>query len=157
MIQRSTDRILTTHTGSLPRPADLIEMIRDAARTASPWTRPRSRRASESAVAETVQKQIDAGIDIVSDGEEGKPSYATYVKDRLTGFGGERTHDDPRPGRGARLPGVHRAPHRRHADDPQRAPPATARSPGRTSRPSSATSTTSRPRSPTLKPRRASS
>ncbi|HEY7466102.1 MAG TPA: cobalamin-independent methionine synthase II family protein [Dehalococcoidia bacterium] len=87
-VQRSTDKILTTHTGSLPRPADLIEMIRkreagEAVDEAAFQARVRS------AVHETVQKQIDCGIDLVSDGEEGKPSYATYLKDRVTGFGGE--------------------------------------------------------------------
>src|SRR6266540_3096543 len=88
-MNRSTDRILTTHTGSLPRPPDLIEMIRsrengEAVEEAAFQARVRE------AVFETVQKQIDAGIDIVSDGEEGKPSYATYVKNRVTGFEGER-------------------------------------------------------------------
>jgi 5-methyltetrahydropteroyltriglutamate--homocysteine methyltransferase len=88
-MNRSTDRILTTHTGSLPRPPDLIDMIRrrengDAVDEAAFRDRVRS------AVAETVQKQVESGIDIVSDGEEGKPGYATYIKDRLTGFKGER-------------------------------------------------------------------
>ncbi|HLG12815.1 MAG TPA: epoxyalkane--coenzyme M transferase, partial [Dehalococcoidia bacterium] len=88
MVQRSTDKILTTHTGSLPRPADLIEMIRNReAGEAVDETAFRAR--VRSAVAETVQKQIDCGIDLVSDGEEGKPGYATYIKDRTTGFEGE--------------------------------------------------------------------
>ena len=86
-MKRSTSRILTSHTGSLPRPADLIEMIRDA-QAGKPVDEAAFQARVKSAVAETVQKQIDAGIDILSDGEEGKPSYATYVKDRLTGFGG---------------------------------------------------------------------
>ena len=86
-MKRSTNRILTTHTGSLPRPADLIEMIREAEAGRLPEPAAFAARV-RSAVAETVQKQIEAGIDIVSDGEEGKPGYATYVKDRLTGFDG---------------------------------------------------------------------
>src|SRR6476620_6001134 len=86
-MKRSTSRILTTHTGSLPRPADLIEMIRDA-QAGKQVDEAAFEARVKSAVAETVQKQIDAGIDSISDGEEGKPSYATYVKDRLTGFGG---------------------------------------------------------------------
>jgi 5-methyltetrahydropteroyltriglutamate--homocysteine methyltransferase len=86
---RSTDRILTTHTGSLPRPADLIEMIR-AREQGESVDEAKFQARVRSAVAETVQKQVDAGIDVVSDGEEGKPSYATYVKNRLTGFEGER-------------------------------------------------------------------
>ncbi|HWC29081.1 MAG TPA: hypothetical protein VG845_03265, partial [Dehalococcoidia bacterium] len=88
MVQRSTDKILTTHTGSLPRPADLIDMIRK--REAGEHVDEDAFQARvRSAVAETVQKQIDCGIDLVSDGEEGKPSYATYIKDRTTGFDGE--------------------------------------------------------------------
>ena len=86
-MKRSTTRILTSHTGSLPRPGDLIEMIRDA-QAGKQVDEAAFQARVKSAVAETVQKQIEAGIDIISDGEEGKPSYATYVKDRLTGFGG---------------------------------------------------------------------
>ncbi len=90
-MKRSSDRILTTHTGSLPRPDDLLTMLRqkesgeafDAASLAS---------RVQSAVAEIVRKQIDTGVDIVNDGEMGKPSYSTYVKDRLSGFeGGEKS------------------------------------------------------------------
>jgi 5-methyltetrahydropteroyltriglutamate--homocysteine methyltransferase len=88
-MNRSTDRILTTHTGSLPRPPDLIEMIR-ARENGEPVDEAAFQARVREAVFETVQKQIDAGIDIVSDGEEGKPSYATYVKNRVTGFEGER-------------------------------------------------------------------
>jgi len=80
-------RFLTTHVGSLPRPDDLIAMM---------WARedgiPVDRAAIEErvcrAVDEAVARQIQAGIDIVNDGEWGKPSYATYIKDRLNGFGG---------------------------------------------------------------------
>jgi 5-methyltetrahydropteroyltriglutamate--homocysteine methyltransferase len=89
MIQRSQDRILTTHTGSLPRPPELIDMIRrkeagEAVDDAAFQAKVRE------AVALTVRRQMEAGIDLVSDGEEGKPSYATYIKDRATGFEGER-------------------------------------------------------------------
>ena len=87
---RSTDRILTTHTGSLPRPADLIEMIR-ARQQGNYGDEAAFQARVRDAVREVVQLQKDAGIDIVSDGEEGKPSYATYVKDRLTGFEGTNT------------------------------------------------------------------
>ena len=88
MVQRSTDRILTTHTGSLPRPADLIELIRKR-EAGEPVDEAAFQARVRAAVAETVQKQVDAGIDVVNDGEEGKPGYATYIKDRVTGFGGE--------------------------------------------------------------------
>ena len=87
-MNRSTDRFLTTHTGSLPRPDDLIRAMFakeegvpvDAAALAEHVGR---------AVDGVVQKQAEAGVDIVDDGEMSKPSYATYIKDRLSGFGGE--------------------------------------------------------------------
>jgi 5-methyltetrahydropteroyltriglutamate--homocysteine methyltransferase len=80
-------RILTTHVGSLPRPQDLMEMM---------WARedgiPVDKAALEQRIREgvddAVARQVKAGVDIVNDGEWGKPSYATYIKDRLTGFGG---------------------------------------------------------------------
>src|SRR6059036_2059708 len=86
-IQRSTDRFLTTHTGSLPRPSDLIRMMyaKEEGVPVDPVALDVRIRA---AVAEVVQKQRDAGVDLVNDGEMSKPSYATYVKDRLSGFGG---------------------------------------------------------------------
>jgi 5-methyltetrahydropteroyltriglutamate--homocysteine methyltransferase len=85
---RSTDRILTTHTGSLPRPPDLIEMIRKRENGETVNEAGFQAKVRE-AVLDTVKRQVDAGIDIVSDGEEGKPGYATYIKNRVTGFGGE--------------------------------------------------------------------
>jgi 5-methyltetrahydropteroyltriglutamate--homocysteine methyltransferase len=87
-MKRSTDRILTTHTGSLPRPADLLPLISAAEKgELSDITRMHTR--VRSAVGEVVRKQIEAGVDIVNDGEASKPSYSTYVKDRLSGFHGE--------------------------------------------------------------------
>jgi 5-methyltetrahydropteroyltriglutamate--homocysteine methyltransferase len=84
---RSTDRFLTTHTGSLPRPDDLIRMMyaKEEAVPVDPIALGARVRA---AVAEVVKKQADAGVDLINDGELSKPSYATYVKDRLAGFGG---------------------------------------------------------------------
>jgi 5-methyltetrahydropteroyltriglutamate--homocysteine methyltransferase len=85
-MKTSTERILTTHTGSLPRPAGLTDRHDPAA--------------VRDAVRETVGRQLDAGLDIVNDGEVSKPSYATYVTERLSGFGGEPVparpggHDD---------------------------------------------------------------
>jgi len=87
-MKRSIDRILTTHTGSLPRPSELLPLIA-AAESGKDADLARLQTRVRSAVAEVVRKQIDAGVDIVNDGEAGKPSYATYVKDRLTGFHGE--------------------------------------------------------------------
>jgi 5-methyltetrahydropteroyltriglutamate--homocysteine methyltransferase len=81
-------RILTTHTGSLPRPADLIQMMWAKA-DGVPVDQAALADRVATAVQEVVNKQVDAGISIVNDGEMSKPSYATYVKDRLEGFGGE--------------------------------------------------------------------
>jgi len=83
-------RFLTTHVGSLPRPDDLKEMMwarEDGSPVDTAALEDRIRRA----VDEVVAKQTQAGIDIVNDGEWGKPSYATYIKDRLNGFGGTAT------------------------------------------------------------------
>ena len=86
-MKRSTDRILTTHTGSLPRPMDLAQMLetKDAGQSVDEASLSRM---SREAVAEAVRKQVEAGIDIVSDGEQGKVGYSTYPRHRLTGFGG---------------------------------------------------------------------
>ena len=87
MMQRSDERFLTTHTGSLPRPPDLIRAMfaKEEGVPVDPAALGQQIRA---AVGETVRKQVAAGVAIVNDGEMSKPSYATYVKDRLNGFGG---------------------------------------------------------------------
>jgi 5-methyltetrahydropteroyltriglutamate--homocysteine methyltransferase len=84
---RSTERFLTTHTGSLPRPDDLVRIMY-AKEEGVPVEAQTLAARVRSAVAEVVKKQADVGIDIVNDGETSKPSYATYIKDRLDGFGG---------------------------------------------------------------------
>jgi len=81
------DRFLTTHTGSLPRPDNLIRAM-FAKEEGVPIDRAALAARIGEAVAEAVKKQVAAGVDLVNDGEMSKPSYATYVKDRLTGFGG---------------------------------------------------------------------
>src|SRR5579863_1887335 len=86
-MKRSTERFLTTHTGSLPRPDDLVRMMY-AKEEGVPVDPAALAARIRSAVEEVVRKQADAGVDIVNDGEMSKPSYATYVKDRLAGFGG---------------------------------------------------------------------
>ncbi|MGH7354970.1 MAG: cobalamin-independent methionine synthase II family protein [Candidatus Rokuibacteriota bacterium] len=89
-MKRSTERILTTHTGSLPRPTDLTAMLEalDAGTAGDPAAlEARVRRA----VADVVRQQVDAGVDVVNDGEQGKVGYSTYVRHRLTGFGGQST------------------------------------------------------------------
>jgi 5-methyltetrahydropteroyltriglutamate--homocysteine methyltransferase len=86
-MSRDTERFLTTHTGSLPRPDDLVRMMY-AKEGGVPVERAALAARVRAAVAEAVEKQVAAGIDLVNDGEMSKPSYATYVKDRLDGFGG---------------------------------------------------------------------
>jgi len=86
-MQRSTERFLTTHTGSLPRPEDLVRMMY-AREEGVPVDPAALASRIRSAVEEVVRKQAGAGVDVVNDGEMSKPGYATYVKDRLAGFGG---------------------------------------------------------------------
>ena len=86
-MQRSTERFLTTHTGSLPRPEDLIRTM-FAKEEGVPVDAAALAARIRASVAEVVGKQVEAGVDVVDDGEMSKPSYATYPKDRLTGFAG---------------------------------------------------------------------
>ena len=81
-MRRSTDRILTTHVGSLIRPAALLQ---HAARQ-QPQQLPRYQEAVREATVEVVQQQVKAGLDVINDGEYGKSSWANYVLDRMTGF-----------------------------------------------------------------------
>jgi 5-methyltetrahydropteroyltriglutamate--homocysteine methyltransferase len=85
-------RFLTTHTGSLPRPDDLIQMMW-AKGDGIPVDAAALSDRIASAVQEIVDRQVAAGVSIVNDGEMSKPSYATYVKDRLHGFGGDSVQD----------------------------------------------------------------
>lgn len=83
----SHDRFLTTHVGSLPREDDLVDLM--VAQEEGEAVSPDALAARiEEAVHFVVRKQAEAGIDIINDGEQSKPSYATYIKDRLNGFGG---------------------------------------------------------------------
>lgn len=86
-MQKSVDRFLTTHTGSLPRPPELIRTMFAKEEGVAVDMAALDCQIRD-AVAEVVGKQVAAGVDIVNDGEMSKPSYATYVKDRLNGFGG---------------------------------------------------------------------
>jgi len=86
-MKRSTERFLTTHTGSLPRPEDLVRAMY-AKEEGVPVESAALAARIASAVEEVVRKQAEAGVDVVNDGEMSKPSYATYIKDRLSGFGG---------------------------------------------------------------------
>lgn len=85
---RSTDRILTTHAGSLPRPRALFDLL--LARQRGSAVDPAALTAAiESATRHAVAEQLAAGIDVGNDGEQGRESFVTYVRDRLSGFGGE--------------------------------------------------------------------
>ena len=85
---RSTDRILTTHAGSLPRPEDVVEVIWAAIEEERAPDQAELDKRLDRAVPEIVKQQRDAGIDIVSDGELSKPGFSNYVNDRFTGFEG---------------------------------------------------------------------
>jgi len=87
-MRRSTERILTTHTGSLPRPDELTKVM-FAKEEGVPVDTAALAARIKVAVADVVGRQVAAGLDVIDDGEYSKPSYATYVKDRLSGFGGE--------------------------------------------------------------------
>jgi 5-methyltetrahydropteroyltriglutamate--homocysteine methyltransferase len=84
---RSTDRIVTTHAGSLPRPDDVVEMIWGGIEGKPPDADALETRLDE-AVAEVVRRQRDSGVDLVSDGELSKPGFSNYINDRFTGFEG---------------------------------------------------------------------
>jgi 5-methyltetrahydropteroyltriglutamate--homocysteine methyltransferase len=87
-VRASVDRILTTHVGSLPRSQAVTDVLFAREQGASTGDEAASRTIHD-AVAEVVRRQVDAGIDVVSDGEMSKISYATYIKDRVTGFDGD--------------------------------------------------------------------
>ena len=87
-------KILTSHVGSLPRTQDVVDFI-FARENEQPFDQAAFDSAMTSAVDETVAKQVKAGIDSVSDGETSKISYATYVKDRYTGFSGDSPRNAP--------------------------------------------------------------
>ena len=87
-------RIKTTHVGSLPRTQDIVDFI-FAREKGQPYDRAAFDAAMTRAVLDTVGRQVAAGIDVVSDGETSKISYATYVKDRYTGFDGDSPRNAP--------------------------------------------------------------
>jgi 5-methyltetrahydropteroyltriglutamate--homocysteine methyltransferase len=87
--QQNTDRILTTHVGSLPRPKDLLDLMK-ARLAGEAYDQSAYNAQVRDAVADCVRRQAAAGIDVVSDGEQSKPGFYTYVRERLDGF-------EPRP------------------------------------------------------------
>ena len=92
----SSNRILTTHVGSLARPADLLDAMKTKLGGGASYDAKAYDDRVAAAVADVVRRQIDCGIDIVADGELSKPGFFTYVNERLSGF-------EPRPGAGPKL------------------------------------------------------
>jgi 5-methyltetrahydropteroyltriglutamate--homocysteine methyltransferase len=87
-MKRSATRILTTHTGSLPRPRDVVDLLRAREEGRCPAEAALEARV-RSAVFAAVGQQVETGLSIVNDGEQGRADYTVYVKDRLTGFEGD--------------------------------------------------------------------
>ena len=92
-MKMSQDRILTTHVGSLPRPAELRQLL-VAKDKGEPYDSAELARQTCAAVLAIVRRQAATGVDIVNDGEMSKPGYSTYVADRLSGFAG---HEPAKP------------------------------------------------------------
>jgi len=96
-MQRSTTRILTTHTGSLPRPPDVLDAMR-ARESGGALDAAAFERRITNAVAENVDREAQAGLDVVNDGEVGKPSFRGYVNQRLSGFEARQPAGDAQRG-----------------------------------------------------------
>jgi 5-methyltetrahydropteroyltriglutamate--homocysteine methyltransferase len=92
-MQHSSDRVYTTHVGSLPRPAALLDLMQAAA-DGKPADQARRAQEERRAVAEVVRRQRAAGIDVITDGEQGKTGFFAYIGERLSGY-------EPRPGSGS--------------------------------------------------------
>jgi 5-methyltetrahydropteroyltriglutamate--homocysteine methyltransferase len=92
-MKTSSERILTTHVGSLPRPDDAVALLLRKDRGEA-YDEAEFDRVMRRAVADIVKRQVEIGLDVVSDGETSKIGYATYIKDRFNGFGGDFT---PKP------------------------------------------------------------
>ena len=89
-MKKSTQRILTTHAGSLPRPLALLELMREKL-SGNSHDESAYDAAVTKAVANSIAQQVETGIDVVADGEMSKPGFFTYARQRLDGF-------EPRPG-----------------------------------------------------------
>jgi 5-methyltetrahydropteroyltriglutamate--homocysteine methyltransferase len=95
-MKSSKDRILTSHVGSLPRSENILKLL-EARESKLAYDAAEFDRSIRQAVWDIVKRQVDTGIDVVSDGETSKISYATYVHDRLTGFSEEGAPGPPKP------------------------------------------------------------
>ena len=84
-MKTSTERILTTHVGSMPRPQVVVDQL-FAQDRGEAYDKAEFDSVMQQAVREVVAKQVDAGVDVISDGEMSKISYATYIRHRFTGF-----------------------------------------------------------------------
>ena len=91
-MKQSTERILTTHVGSLPRGPAVVDLLYKK-ENGEAYDRTAFAATMAAGVTDVIEKQLAAGVDIVSDGETSKVGYATYIKDRLSGFAGHY----PRP------------------------------------------------------------
>ena len=100
-MKRSTDRILTTFVGSLARPSGLLDLMTTRER-GQPYDQAAYDSAVNDAVADVVRQQVEAGVDIVCDGEQGKPGFFTYVAERLSGFESVTDQPDSGPWAGSR-------------------------------------------------------
>src|SRR5262249_61138315 len=83
--QQNTDRILTTHVGSLPRPKDLLDLMK-ARLAGEAYDQAAYDTQVRAAVKDCVRRQVETGIDVGTDGEQSKPGFYTYVRERLDGF-----------------------------------------------------------------------
>src|SRR6185437_1306912 len=95
-VQASRDRILTTHVGSLPR-TDAVVALLEQRENGGKIDTAKFNGIIRQSVVDVVKRQVNIGIDVVSDGETSKISYATYVKDRLTGFSEEGSTEPAKP------------------------------------------------------------
>ena len=84
-LQQNTDHIQTTHIGSLPRPHDLLDLLK-AKYAGQPYDQAKLDATIAKSVADGVRKQVECGIDIVTDGEFSKPGFFTYIRERFEGF-----------------------------------------------------------------------
>src|SRR3990167_5349122 len=98
-MKRSTERIITTHAGSLSKPDDLKQMLA-AKDSGKPCDEKALASRVRSVVAEVVKKQLECGIDVVNDGEIGKSSFSRYVRERLSGFIERPAQPEGRPSGG---------------------------------------------------------
>jgi len=94
-MKRSTDRIVTTHTGSLPRGGEIVEML-VAREKGEDFDPDKFGQLSLQAVEDVVDRQLAVGLDVINDGEQTKPSYATYIIDRVSGDGDKRRKRYPK-------------------------------------------------------------